>query len=257
MAVIFFLLTIFSLALLFLGLFKPNKVFLGMDNSRSKVAKTYGTASFVFFVVFVIAIPKNDKQFIASSEPHSATSDQYPAAPPTQEKSALDLLIDKKMAFPPGTYARGSIPKGDFIFISERGGYYGEERDGQILDNENCHSFGYVYNHAMGDITTHGLLIAKDALQELNASGAKALYERLTKQADYNFSGHYKVGSDIPPGRYIVESAGEAYVEINRGPVGNGEIISNDNFNEKKSLNLRVDQFIKISRATISAQDSK
>lgn len=254
MAIVFFLLMISSLVLLFAGLVKPGKVFLGPDSPRGKVARTYGAASFLFLVAFIIAIPKNENPALTEG---SSSTEQPQSVAQVQEKSALDLLIEQKLAFPPGTYARGIIPKGEFIFIGEKGGYYAEERDGQILDNENFDSFGYVYNHAIGDITTHGLLISSDALKELNASGAKVLYERLTKQTDYNFSGHYKVGKDIPPGRYIVESAGEAYVEVNRGPVGNGEILNNANFNGTKSINLRNGQFIKITRASLTIQDGK
>jgi hypothetical protein len=254
MAVVFFLLMISSLVLLLVGLVKPDKVFLGPDSPRSKVAGTYGSAAFLFLVAFIIAIPKHENPALAGSD---LPTEQPQHTAQVQEKSALDLLIEQKLAFPPGTYAKGTIPKGEFIFIGEKGGYYAEERDGQILDNENFDSFGYVYNHAIGDITTHGLLISPNALKELNASGAKALYERLTKQTDYNFSGQYKVGSDIPAGRYIVESAGEAYVEVNRGPVGNGELLNNDNFNGTKSINLRNGQFVKISRASLTIQNEK
>jgi len=48
----------------------------------------------------------------------------------------------------------------------------------------------------------------------------------------------YKVGADLPAGNYVIESAGAAYVSVNTGPAGNGEIVWNDNFHGTKSANL-------------------
>lgn len=166
---------------------------------------------------------------------------------------ALAKLIERNLAFLPGSYAAGKIPKGEYIFVSDKGGYYAEERDGQIIDNENFNSFGYVFNHAIGDITSHGALISVSAIKELGISGAKELYELITKQKNYSFSGHYKAGVDIPAGRYFIESAGQAYMEVNQGPVGNGKILSNANFNGTKTINLRDGQYLKIHNASIAA----
>lgn len=174
-----------------------------------------------------------------------------------QEKSKLDLLVENKQAFMPGSYVKGDIPKGEFIFVSSSGGYYAEEREGEILDNENFDSFGYVYNHGIGDITTQGVLVSMDAAKNFQVAGAKQLYELVKNQVDYNFSGHYKVGADIKPGRYIFESAGEAYVEVSSGPVGNGQIIRNEIFNGKKSFSLRPGQYVKVSRASYQTESKK
>lgn len=253
MALIFFLLFIASLCLLIRGLFRPDKVFLGPDASRAKAAQVYSAGLLIFLIAFIAAIPKDsdnstDTENVAQQD--AAISTSKPA-----EKSKFDLLVEQKKIFLPGDYAQGSIPKGEYIFISDRGGYYGEERDGQIIDNANFESFGYVYNHAIGDIKSHGLLVSQEALKELGFAGAKAIYELITKQTDYNFSGHYKVGTDIPAGRYIIESAGQGYVEINKGPVGKGEILNNDNFNGSKSINLRNGQYLQLTRASISTQN--
>jgi hypothetical protein len=202
----------------------------------------------IFYIAVACAFAACDER-----KPPGVTS-QAAQKPTPQRNDRLKSLIDRKLAFAPGTYARGTIPKGEFIFVSERGGYYAEERDGQIIVNSNLSSFGYVYNHAIGDITSHGYLFTQDGLRELGFSSAKSLYESVTRQENYNFSGHYKVGIDIPPGRYTVESTGQAYVEINRGPIGNGEILSNDNFNGTKSISLRAGQYLTLQRATLISQ---
>jgi len=257
MAIAFSILTIICIGLLIYGLIKPEKLLTSPHNSRRKVAQVYGSASFLFFCAFIIAVPKNEgAASTGNNDSNEILATKTEIAAP-KEKTKLDLLVEKKLAFLPGTYAQGTIPKGEYIFVSERGGYYAEERDGEILDNENFDSFGYVYNHAIGDITTHRLLISEGALVELGASGAKDIYMRLTKKSEYNFSGHYKVGSDIQPGRYIVESAGEAYMEVNHGPIGNGEIINNDNFKGTKSVTLRDGQYLKLNRASISIRSNE
>lgn len=205
----------------------------------------------IAYLLLSIACTACDVQH--SREPTAQAEQQ--AIPKENEK--LNSLKARKLVFVPGTYAKGTIPKGEYIFISENGGYYSEERNGQILDNANLSSFGYVYNHAVGDVTTQGILVSQEGLKEMGFPSAKSLYESVTKQENYNFSGSYKVGIDIPAGSYTIESAGEAYVEINRGPIGNGEILSNANFNGTKLVNLRNGQYITLQKATIVASPSQ
>ena len=166
-----------------------------------------------------------------------------------KEFSAFDSLVKRGLAFHSGSYAKGSIPSGQYVFISKTGGYYSETANGEILDNENFSSFGYVYVHGLGDIKTRGLLVKLKGLKELGYSGAKDAYENLTKQTNYQASGHYLVGTDIRAGSHILKSNGSGYVEVNRGPVGQSNIITNDNFNGTKTILVNVGEYVKLSRA--------
>lgn len=163
-------------------------------------------------------------------------------------------LIDKGLAFDTGSYIKGDIPKGEYAFITFEGSgeYYSEEdASGDIIDNENFSSFGYVQVHEAGNIETRGVLVKVEALEELGVSGAKELYEIMNGIENYSDSGWYKVGVDIEPGEHIIESYGSGYVAIVSGPVGNYDIIKNDNFDGRYSVNLQEGQYLNISRATI------
>ena len=88
------------------------------------------------------------------------------------------------------------------------------------------------------------------SLKELGVSGAKQLYEILNEQENYNQGGYYKVGLDLAPGNYILESLGSSgYYAIMSGPVSGGDIVDNDNFNGKAQVNLRNGQYLELSRA--------
>jgi hypothetical protein len=169
----------------------------------------------------------------------------------SKELVIFSPLISKGVAYPAGSYAKGSIPSGEYAFISTSGGYYAESVNGEIIDNENFPSFGYVFVHGAGDIKTRGLLVRLQDLKGLGYSGAKQAYEALTNQSNYRYSGYYRVGTDIPAGAYTVESMGRAYVEINEGPVGNSDIIENDNFNGSKSITIRGGQYLKLGKAEL------
>ena len=169
----------------------------------------------------------------------------------TAENRKIKALIERKMAFQPGSYAKGMIPAGEYAFASRTGGYYSETVNGQILDNTNFAAFGYVLNHGMGDIETRGTLITLDGLRELGFEGARGWYESMVGQKDYNFAGHYKIGADIPAGTYTVKSVGQAYVEISTGPVGNSSIIQNDNFNGTKTIRVLDGQYLTVSRGIV------
>jgi hypothetical protein len=163
-------------------------------------------------------------------------------------------LIDEGLAFDTGSYVKGDIPKGEYAFIKFEGSgsYYSEEdAAGNIIDNENFDSFGYVKVHGVGDIETRGVLIKVSAFEKLEVSSAKEIYEILNEQEDYNQSGYYKVGVDIKPGTYTVESFGNGYYAILDGPIGDYDIIDNDFFKGKATIRLKKGQYLNLSSAQI------
>ncbi len=163
-------------------------------------------------------------------------------------------LIDEKLAFDTGDYIKGDIPVGEYAFVKFSGsGSYYEEEDaaGNIIDNENFDSFGYVKVYGFGNITTSGVLININAFEQLGVSSAKEIYEILNNQENYNQSGYYKVGVDIQPGSYTIESIGSGYYAIMAGPVGNSDIIDNDNFSGRTEVYVREGQYLDVSRAQI------
>lgn len=171
-------------------------------------------------------------------------------------QSLLDL-IDEGLAFDTGSYVKGDIPKGEYAFVTfdGSGNYYSEEdASGSIIDNENFDSFGYVEVHQAGNIEADGALINIDALEELEVSGAKELYEILNDTEEYFDSGWYKVGADIESGEYIIKSYGSGYVASMSGPVGNNSINENENFEGEYSINLNEGDYLVISKATITDQ---
>lgn len=189
----------------------------------------------------------------------------YPSSSVKEEKKEITKsdrmiikileLMDEKLAFDTGNYIKGEIPAGEYAFIKFNGsGSYYCEKDsaGNIIDNENFDSFGYVKVHSIGNLETNGILINIAAFEKLHVKGAKEIYEILNEQSNWNQGGNYKVGVDIDPGRYVVESIGSGYWAILTGPVGSNEIIDNDNFNGKSSINLTNGQYLELSRATIS-----
>lgn len=167
----------------------------------------------------------------------------------------ISALFDEKLAFDTGSYIQGDIPAGEYAFIkfSGSGSYYCEKDGaGNIIDNENFDSFGYVKVHSVGNLETSGVLINVSAFEKLGVKSAKEIYEILNDQSNWNQGGYYKVGVDIAPGRYIVESIGSGYWSIMTGPVSASEIVDNDNFNGRATINLSNGQYLNLSRATIS-----
>lgn len=163
-------------------------------------------------------------------------------------------LMGEKLAFDTGDYQKGDVPAGEYAFVKFKGaGSYYEEEDpaGNILDNENFDSFGYVKIHGKGDITTRGVLINITAFDRLGVSSAKEIYEKLNDTSNYFDAGYYKVGVDIPAGTYTVESYGSGYYAILSGPVGSSDIVKNDNFNGKKTVTVRKGQYLEIHRSSI------
>ncbi|WP_330948883.1 hypothetical protein [Virgibacillus sp. MG-45] len=168
---------------------------------------------------------------------------------------AITALIDSGEAFDTGSYVKGDIPKGDYAFVTFEGsGHYFSEEDsaGNIIDNENFDSFGYVKVHEAGNVTADGVLVKVESLKQLEVSGAKELYEILNETENYTESGWYKVGTDLDPGEYVIESYGEGYVAVMSGPVGNSDIVDNENFNGRYSVNVKEGQYLVISKGAIS-----
>lgn len=168
---------------------------------------------------------------------------------------AISSLFNEKLAFDAGDYIKGDISAGDYAFVKFEGsGSYYCEKDaaGEIIDNENFSSFGYVKVHEAGNLRTDGVLININAFDKLGVKGAKEIYEKLNNQQNWNQSGYYKVGIDIEPGKYVVESIGNGYYSILSGPVGNSDIVDNDNFNGKATITLKNGQYLELSRATIT-----
>lgn len=165
------------------------------------------------------------------------------------------VLIDQGKAFDAGSYTQGDIPKGEYAFIPYEGSgqYYSEEDlNRNILDNEIFDSFGYVYVHDAGNIQTDAVLISVDAFEELGVTGAKEIFEIVNGHENYMDSGWYKVGIDIPAGKYVIESYGEGYVAVMSGPVGNSEIVDNEIFNGRYTVNVSDGQYLQISRGKIA-----
>ena len=164
------------------------------------------------------------------------------------------LIEQKKYVFDTGDYVAGEIPVDEYAFIKFDGsGTYYSEKDtaGNIIDNENFDSFGYVKVHGFGNLTTQGVLINVNVFKQLGVNSAKEIYEIINDQNNYNQGGYYKVGVDIKPGKYTLESIGSGYYAIVTGPVSNNTIIDNDIFTGKVTVNLKKGQYLNISRAII------
>ena len=184
------------------------------------------------------------------------TSETTPEAADTRSNmdnfgQVLNTLVEQKKAFPPSSYAKGDLPKGTYVFVSEKGGYFAEELNGQIMDNEIFASFGYVYVHGVGNVDTRGYLIKLEDFKTTGFDSPKSLYESITKQPNYDLSGYYKVGLHIPAGEYKLTSLGEGYMGIEEGPVGNSSTLQNDIFQGRKLISVRAGQFLKLERVKL------
>lgn len=192
-----------------------------------------------------------------TSEEKDATVKKVEITPKQILLNEIKSLLDEKLAFDSGDYIQGDIPAGDYAFIrfDGSGQYYSEEnQNGDIIDNENFDSFGYVYVHGVGNISNTGLLINVSAFEKLKVSGAKEIFELINDKNDYNDAGYYKVGVDIPAGSYVLESYGEGYGAVMTGPIGNSDIVTNNNFNGRYQVNVIDGQYLTFSRAIIKQQ---
>lgn len=166
----------------------------------------------------------------------------------------IAALFDEKLAFYGGIYSKGDIKAGEYAFINynENGSYYCEkDSSGNILDCENFDSFGYVKVNSIGNIETNGILISISAFEKLGIKGAKEIYEILYKESNWNEVGYYKVGIDIKPDRYIVESVGKGYWSIMTGPVGDRKIVDDGNLNGSDDVYLSNGQYIRLKNTAI------
>jgi hypothetical protein len=205
------------------------------------------------------SVPPTVKDNTSTKQDNATQKEETPKpveeTPKEKMLKSIKALINSKQAFDSGDYIKGDIPAGDYAFIAFEGsGKYFEETDASnnILDNENFDSFGYVYIHATGNIKNSGVLISTTSFPTLGVTGAKQIYEVLNDVHDYKDAGIYKVGVDIPAGTHIIQSQGEAYVESSSGPVGNGEIVQNNNFNGRYSISVSNGQYLTVSRGTIA-----
>ena len=167
-------------------------------------------------------------------------------------------LISEGLAYDTGDYIMGDVKPGDYAFIKfdGSGSYYSEEdASGDIIDNENFSSFGYVKVHGTGNLETRGVLVNVAAFEKLGVTSAKEIYEILNEKENYNQAGYYKVGTDIEAGSYVVESiGGSGYFAVMSGPVGDSDIVDNDNFNGRKAVTVYDGQYLEVSRSTLTKQ---
>lgn len=222
--------------------------------------------TFISIIGFIATVEDTEvadepKQVEAKSEAKSeedkptAETKAVELSPQQKMVNAVTALFDQKLAFDTGSYIAGDIPKGEYAFIrfDGSGQYYSEEnQNGEIVDNENFDSFGYVYVHQVGNISNDGLLINVNALSGLGVAGAKELYEVINNKTNYSDAGWYKVGVDLPSGQYVAESYGNGYVAVLSGPVGKNEIFDNEIFEGKYSFKVSDGQYVNISNALIT-----
>ena len=95
----------------------------------------------------------------SNSSNSSSTKKQETKELTESEKMIIKIstLFDEKLAFDTGSYIQGDIPAGEYAFVkfSGSGSYYCEkDRTGNIVDNENFDSFGYVKVHSVGNLET-------------------------------------------------------------------------------------------------------
>lgn len=164
-------------------------------------------------------------------------------------------LESEGLGFGTGTFERGAIPAGEYVFLvlSEDNGYYEEDdASGSILANQNFDSFGYVTVNGAGNVKIRGALISANTMSRLGVSGAKELYEKLhyaSVGSGYNQSGIYKVGADISEGTHTIKSlGGSGYYAVLSGPVGKNEIIINDNLSGSATVELMEGQYLELRR---------
>lgn len=209
------------------------------------------------------AVPPSSSAAPVISEAPSPTASESPtpapaALTPMQAMiKQVSALIDTGEAFDTGSYVPGEIPAGEYAFVGlSSGTKYWSEKDvsGDILDNENFDTFGYVYVQGTGNVTTRGALVAMSALPTLGVSGAKELWEILNEEpSGYLGVGMYKIGMDLPAGTYTLSAVNSSrgYGSVLTGPVGNNDIVDNEIFDGKWQVSVGDGQYLEVSRAEI------
>ncbi|MCA1066145.1 hypothetical protein QTG56_25340 (plasmid) [Rossellomorea sp. AcN35-11] len=192
----------------------------------------------------------------ADEEAKKKAEEEAKKTPQQKMIGEIQKLLETDQAFDSGSYIKGDIPKGEYAFIPFAGsGEYYVEKDGagNIIDNENFDSFGYVYVHGAGNIENNGVLINTSAFEVLGVKSAKEIYQVVNQvEEDFKESAWYKVGVDIPAGQYVIESYGDGYVAVMSGPVGNNDIVDNEIFNGRYQVTVSDGQYLKVSQGYIS-----
>lgn len=196
------------------------------------------------------------KEAEVAADSETAAAEEVVEETPVQKTlNELVTLVESGKAFDVGSYIPGDIPEGEYAFIplTADGGYFAEkEMSGDILDNENFDSFGYVYVAGVGNVQTDGVLIKEEDVTALGFANAKELFELLTSTDLQMGSAYYKVGKDIPAGTYVATAeAGDGYVAIMSGPIGKSDIVDNEIFTGRFQFTVQDGQYLKLSDATI------
>lgn len=190
------------------------------------------------------------------TEKEEEAVEEEPEKTPQQKMlEGISALFASKQAFDTGSYIKGDIPPGEYAFVSFAGSgkYYSEnDASNNIIDNNNFDSFGYVYVHGAGNIETQGVLVSTAAFPTLGVSGSKQIYEILNNVTDYKEAGFYKVGTDIPAGSYVLESYGDGYAAVLAGPIGKSDIVDNELFNGRYSVNVSNGQYLQMTNSKIT-----
>lgn len=165
----------------------------------------------------------------------------------------LEKWVSSGVAFAPGTYSPQQIPAGNYAFIPPKNDllYFGEEiMNGDILSNEIFDTFGYVHYQGRGNVFTDGYLVAVTVVEKSSFKNVKAFYESMQGVKNYQADGMYKIGTDLAAGTYTLLSTEEgAYVSINDGPIGNGDILTNDIFTGSYQVTVQDGQYLFVSGA--------
>jgi hypothetical protein len=238
-----------------------------MDNGKTQNKVKFYKKWWFWTVIGVIAVimiasngSTNNKDTSGNNGSSQSTQkEETPAEQTRKSKLMTDILalVGEGKAFDTGSHAAGQIPVGEYAFIpiSSGSNYYSEkDASGNIVDNENFSSFGWVYVNGVGNIETRGVLVKAGDFAVLGVTSAKEMYIVLNDMAtDYNQGGYYKVGVDLPAGKYRLSSiGGSGYVSINSGGVGKSTIIDNESFDGSYDISVSDGQFISLSRASIS-----
>lgn len=219
-------------------------------NSKKRIIA--GAVAVLVFISIIGAV--SGQSTPTDSQGQTETQSVSELSPKDKMRKQLNQMVSNDTIFGPGSYAKGDIPVGEYVFMpmSDNGSYYSEEDEaGNIIDNENFDSFGYVYVHGAGNISVKGALIPLSTLNQLDADSPREIYGLLRDKDNYMDSGYYKIGTDLPSGEYTIQSYGEGYVEVASGPVGNSQIVDNEIVNGSHSVVVTDGQYLKVSRGFI------
>ena len=221
-------------------------------NSKKRIIA--GAVAVLVSIGIIAAVSGLGQSTPADSQGQPETQSVSELSPKDKMRQQLNQMVSNGTIFGPGSYAKGDIPAGEYVFMpmSDDGSYYSEEDEaGSIIDNENFDSFGYVYVHGAGNISVDGALIPLSTLNQLDADSPREIYGLIKEKGNYMDSGYYKIGTDLLAGEYTIQSYGEGYVEVASGPVGNGQIVDNEIVNGSHSVVVTDGQYLKVSRGFI------